>query len=286
MEKLKKIMNDAGIIYFGSIPFSALGPLLDCRAKSRIPAGAKSVIVSLIPYNVGDFHGRNISKYAVSADYHLIAEEIFSSIVEKLKAIYTNDKFEFFADNSPIREVDAALKAGLGVLGDNGLLINQRFGSYVFIGEIVTTAEILPYKNSEIKTCLHCGRCQKACPDGALPQKSLNQSFCQSFGFSFSFNFNEDLCLSALTQKKGELSPLEEEKIKAGGLVWGCDICQDVCPLNKNAEKTNITKFYETALPIITNENVDAVIKTRAFNWRGIKTIKRNLNIINGENKF
>ena len=146
LKEIDNIMKKAGIVSYGSIPFSSLSPLINCRNKGLIPENSRSVILVLIPYNVGDFPKRNISKYAVSADYHLIARELLGGICESLKELFPGEKFQFFADNSPINEVDSALKANLGVLGKNGLLINKDFGSYVFIGEIVTTAEILPYK--------------------------------------------------------------------------------------------------------------------------------------------
>ena len=107
--------------------------------------------------------------------------------------------------------------AGLGVLGDNGLLITPRWGSFVFIGEIITLSEAPP-EPAPLKFCAHCGRCSAACP-------------------------SPDSCLSALTQKKGALSAGEEELIRRSGSVWGCDICQLACPCNDGAEETAIPEF-------------------------------------------
>ena len=264
MDRIKKIMDKNQITCFGIIPFNVLSPLIECRAKLRIPQNTKSVIVMLFPYNVGDYKDRNISKYAMLLDYHIVTEKILNRIIEELKDVFPNESFEGFADNSPIKEVDAAAKAGLGVIGENGLLINKTFGSYVFIGEIVTTA-ILPYTISEVKHCTKCGICKKSCPQGAI---------CGS-------EFNKDVCLSAITQKKGQLTDEQEYAIKKGGLVWGCDVCNDVCPLNKNVQKSNIYDFYENIIPVVTKENVEEIIKNRAFNYRGIKTIVRNIDIIN-----
>lgn len=264
MDRIKKIMDKNQITCFGIIPFNTLSPLLECRAKMRIPQNAKSVIVILFPYNVGDYKERNISKYAMLLDYHIVTDKILKSIIDGLKEVFPDESFEAFADNSPIKEVDAAAKAGLGVIGENGLLINKTFGSYVFIGEIVTTA-ILPYTLSEVLHCPKCGLCKKSCPQGAI-----------SGG-----DFSKDICLSAITQKKGQLTEEQECAIKKGGLVWGCDVCNDVCPLNKNVQKSNISDFYGNIIPVVTRDNAEEIIKNRAFNYRGIKTIVRNIDIIN-----
>ncbi|MEG1447931.1 MAG: DUF1730 domain-containing protein [Oscillospiraceae bacterium] len=263
MDKIKKIMEENNITCFGAIPFHSLAPIIECRARLRIPENARSVIVMLFPYNVGDFPERNISKYAMLLDYHIVADEILGNVIGGLKAIFPNEEFQAFADNSPINEVDAGAKAGLGVIGENGLLINSIFGSYVFIGEIVTTA-VVPYTLSEIKHCPSCGHCKRACPQGAISHDG----------------FKKDICLSAITQKKGQLTEKQEFAIKKGGLVWGCDVCNDVCPLNKGVEKSDIPRFYENIIPKVTKENAEEIIKNRAFNYRGIKTITRNIDII------
>lgn len=257
-------MTENQITEFGIIPFESLAPLLQCRAKLRIPENSKSVIVMLFPYNVGDFKERNISKYAMLLDYHIISDKILGNIIESLKKVFPDDKFEAFADNSPINEVDAGAKAGLGVIGENGLLINKTFGSYVFIGEIVTTA-VLPYTEVNIQHCPKCGLCKKSCPQGAI---------CGG-------EFNGEICLSAITQKKGQLTDEQQLAIKKGGLIWGCDVCNDVCPLNKNVKKSNISDFYESVIPVVTKDNVKEIIKNRAFNYRGLKTIVRNIDILN-----
>ena len=268
-EKIQKIMLENQIEVFGAIPFSSIDHLIKCRGLGLIPKEARSVLLLLIPYNIGETARRNISKYAVSKDYHLIARELLERIILSLREIYPKEEFIGFADSSPIPEVASALRAGLGARGDNGLLINEIYGSYCFIAEIVSTA-ILPYNEAEPKECLHCGLCQKNCPGKALAPRELD----------------EGRCVSAISQKKGELSKDEIALIKRGGLVWGCDICQDVCPLNKGVKLTPIRAFYETALPYITKENVSDAIKTRAFCWRGIGTIKRNIEILGEDNLF
>lgn len=261
--KIKDIMERHGISCFGIASYLDMPPLLECRAKLRIPQKAKSVIVCLFPYNVGEFEGRNISRYAMLMDYHLIAGGILEKIKQDLILDFPNEQFEWFTDNSPIREVNAAWLAGLGVIGKNGLLINERFGSYVFIGEIVTTMELTPSQPNQ-KECLGCMACLQACPNGALSSHGVNLEVCRSH----------------ITQKKGELTPFEIEEIKKGGLVWGCDICNDVCPMNKGVERSNIKEFYSAVVPHVAESDVEKGIKTRAYGYRGKKTILRNINIL------
>ena len=245
----------------GACDFKAIGELINCRAKSRIPENPKSVIAYLFPYYLGEdaYNNSNISKYAVPADYHIIAGAYLNKIAEALKEQFPHSKFEWFCDNSPVREVEAAVLCGLGVKGRNGLLINEKYGSFCFIGEIITDLEI-PCSNPEDRTCLSCGLCEKKCPANALSGYEVDIS----------------KCLSNITQKKGELATEEQELIQKTGCIWGCDICQNVCPMNKNIEITPIEEFINTAC---CQYNIGDNIEDRAFNWRGEAVVKRNFEI-------
>lgn len=134
--------------------------LLECRAKARIPQRAKSVIVCLFPYHVAEPQRRNISRYAMVEDYHIVAGNMLKAACERLKSAFPENEFVFFTDNSPIREVSSAVRAGLGVLGKNGLLIHPKYGSFVFIGEIVTDLTVPGAKANGM--CIGCGRCAAA----------------------------------------------------------------------------------------------------------------------------
>lgn len=250
------------ILPCGACSFSQVGELINCRARNRIPENAKSIIVYLFPYYLGEqyYNKSNISKYAVSCDYHIVVSSYLTSICDELKKQYPQNIFEGFCDNSPIREVEAACLCGLGVKGKNGLLINERFGSFCFIGEIVTDL-VVEYSIPEDRTCLSCGLCEKKCPGNAL---------C-------GYKVNEEKCLSFITQKKGELTPEQELLIKQSGIIWGCDVCQNVCPMNKDVSVTPIKEFFETAKAAY--EPCDS-IEDRAFNWRGKNVIDRNFEII------
>lgn len=238
----------------GICAFSELkDKLIDCRNKEKIPTGAKSVILFVFPYKVKEEKPANICRYSAVADYHKVCEDILKKHVETLKKQHNNNNFVHFVDNSPIPEVCAANKAGLGDVGKNGLLITKEYGSYVFLGEIVTDLEIEAENN--YSECINCGACKKACPVGLDKEK----------------------CLSRLTQKKGELSCEEKALIIKGGCVWGCDICAEVCPLNKNAKVTYIDEFLNSYKDsYVYGEDITG----RAYAWRGEAVIKRNYDIL------
>lgn len=263
----KKIMDCAsplwGVCDYGEIKNN----LIECRAKSRLPESAKTVIVACFPYLLpeGNYHNSNISKYAVVTDYHDVAINRLQKACDELQKLYPFNGFAPFADNSPIPEVRAATLAGLGVRGENSLLITKEFGSYVFLGEIVTDLP-LDAANSEVKSCLGCGKCADACPAHAISKSGVDG----------------EKCLSAITQKKGELTEKEKELMKDCGCVWGCDICQDICPMNKNAATAAVAEFLADPIPVLTTKTA---LDGRAYAWRGKRIIERNLSIINqGEN--
>ena len=184
-------------------------------------------------------------------DYHKIFGERLEKTANKLKEYYVNQKFEYFIDNSPIPEVYAASLSGLGVIGDNGLLITKKYGSFVFLGEIITDMEI--EAEGEISRCLHCGLCKKSCPK------------CEGMD-----------CLSRITQKKQDLTDAEKSAIIEHHTVWGCDLCAEICPMNKGARLTYVEEFIAGYRDeYILGEDING----RAFEWRGEKVIKRNASL-------
>lgn len=252
------------VLPMGVCKFSELqDALIPCRALARIPQNSKSVIVVLFPYYLGEgyYEKLNISKYAVPTDYHEICIRYLNEIIASLKIIYPDYKFESFCDNSPINEVMAAVLAGLGVRGENSLLINEKYGSFCFIGEIVTDLEI-QCKKIEVKSCKKCGLCKKKCINNAITTDGIKK----------------EKCLSEITQKKGVLTKNEEKLIRLSGCIWGCDICQNVCPMNSSIEKSPVKEFYENAKSIYNgDEDYD---KSRAYSWRKKDVINRNLKIM------
>lgn len=258
---LRIIMLANGMNEVGVCPFESVSDkLLNCMAKGRIPENAKSVIVALFPYKVPVQQG-NLSRYAVVPDYHEIAGRFLDGAVKALGHAFPDYKFVWFTDNSPIPEVYAAALSGLGVVGDSGLLINPKYGSYCFIGCIVTDLDV-PATGSTVKECIHCGKCVESCPGHALSADG----------------FERQKCLSYISQRKGSLTPEEEALLRSNGLVWGCDVCQSVCPLNEDAADTYIDAFLQCANPNVTAEDLSSA-SDRAYLYRGPSVVKRNLDL-------
>lgn len=230
----------------------------------RTGISGKSVIMYLLPYFTEE--GENISSYAIPCDYHTEIDRINRSLIGVINAHEPEAKAVGFGDKSPLNEREAAALMGLGVIGDNRLLINEKYGSYVFIGEVVTD---IPPEKLGVKTpvniaeCIHCGACLTACPTCALSDKGV--------------------CLSEITQRKGELTEAEKSLIKKNGSVWGCDVCQRVCPMNKGKAKTPLDFFYKDRINKLTKERVlsmtDEAFSSRAYAWRKRATVLRNLTL-------
>ncbi|MBQ1261420.1 MAG: epoxyqueuosine reductase [Clostridia bacterium] len=205
---------------------------------------------------------RNLSAYAVGYNYHAFFDALFEELLPLLKERYPEHRFAGFADHSPIAEIEAASRAGLGVIGKNGLLLTERYSSYVFLGELLTDAP-LPYTLVEPRFCESCGLCQKICP-------------MEKIG----------TCLSALTQKKGALDEAEIVALRRYGSCWGCDLCQQVCPhtvraIQSGSIYTPIPYFHENNIPRLNLAILDAMeedeFQKRAYSWRKRETIRRNL---------
>jgi epoxyqueuosine reductase len=264
-DKIKKIMSDAGCGLYGVAAFGELrGGLIGCSGLRRLPEKAASVIVCAFPYFTGIHPDANISKYAMPEDYHIVVGGMLRAAVQSLAAAFPAGSFVPFCDASPIPEVEAARLAGIGAVGRSGLIITNEYGSYVFIGEIVTDLVLKPSKPAACG-CLGCGICERLCPGGALVNGEVDRT----------------RCLSAVTQKKGVLSAEETALVKRGGSAWGCDICQDVCPLNRGAALTEIAAFRrELVTRLEENDAFDDKYPGRAFMWKGAAVLRRNLGII------
>lgn len=250
-------------IPFGVCDFAPLADhLLPCRKQSLLPPQAKRVIVLLFPYLLEKEYYKNInlSRYAVAADYHTIAGAYLDELVQKLQDAVPGYAFAAFCDNSPIPEVRAAALSGLGVIGRNGLLIHPVYGSYCFIGEVVTDLPLLP-TGDKIRGCVGCGACERACPALALSGGKPD----------------EKNCLSAVTQQKKDPTDRQLALMRRENTVWGCDRCQTVCPMNRGAKTTPLPPFRKNTIPVVT---MTTPVDGRAYAWRGEKVIRRNLKLM------
>ena len=262
MKQLRQILDRVSPLW-GICDFAPFAEhILPCRAAARIPKAAKSIIVTLFPYYLGEdaYADSNISRYAVVPDYNDTMRDLLAEAAKELQTVYPEEEFAAFCGNSPLPEVFAAERAGLGTRGRNGLLLTEKYGSWVFIGEIITTM-YLPAASETLRLCDGCDMCIRACPTGALAPDG----------------FHADLCLSAITQQKKPLTPQQEEMIRKSGCAWGCDVCQNACPKNRAAAKTEIDLFLDG---VKTRAEHGDDLKNRAYGWRGAKVIERNLTIL------
>lgn len=267
-------LNSCGITEIGFLDYKYVREI-NSRLILREGLTPRSVIMFLVPYFAGPTE--NLSVYAAGPDYHNVIKRITDRVISAIKKCIPEAKAVGFGDHSPIDERHAALSAGLGILGKNGLIINNVYGSYVFIGDIIT--DIPPEDVGcdapvEVSVCENCGLCQSACPTGILRGESSE-------------------CLSAITQTKGELTNEQIALMRKYNTCWGCDICSAVCPHNRDVRTTPIEDFYEGRIARLTKEVVEGMsdeeFSSRAFAWRGRKTVLRNLEYLyggkDGENK-
>ena len=227
----------------------------------------RSIVLFLLPYYAG--RAENLSVYAAARDYHIAIREVTSALIDELLRLYPEASAKGYGDHSPIDERDAALRSGLGILGDSGLLINEKYGTYIFVADVITdlTPAELGEEGAALEygRCISCGACRRACPTGLLRGESSD-------------------CLSAITQRKGELADSEVELMRKFNTVWGCDLCQSVCPYNRDPKITPIDFFREDRIASLTSERLSEMSKSefneRAFAWRGRKTVERNLKLL------
>ncbi|MGL4730683.1 MAG: tRNA epoxyqueuosine(34) reductase QueG [Clostridium sp.] len=226
----------------------------------------KSIISIAFPY----YHTENekvkyFSKYTQGMDYHQVVESYLQLICDYLEKLGVNSRG--FVDNNSLPERYIAYLSGLGFVGKNNTFITKEYGSYVFLGEIITDLELEEDKPIE-DSCGECDLCIKACPTNVLKEDKIDNDF--------------NKCLSYTTQKKH----LEKEELNLiKGKIFGCDICQNVCPYNKNVKKSNITQFKcfeffkeDNLLDIILINNSDFKNKYKkcSCGWRGKNTLIRN----------
>ncbi len=200
----------------------------------------RSAIVVLMNYNqvtLQNSDALRISKYAYGKDYHVVLKEKLNELVQYISESIYQIKARCFVDSAPVYESQLAVDAGLGWKGKNTLVINQKLGSFVFIGEILSDLEFPEIKNEVILN--HCGNCTKcidACPIQALEP----------------FQLDATKCISYLTIERKSLT---KPDYNTSPWIYGCDICQDVCPWNQEKPKTTEQEF--TPNPFLLSATID-----------------------------
>jgi epoxyqueuosine reductase len=197
----------------------------------------KSVICLALPYPPSESPG-NIAAFARVPDYHELLREKLAQLASYIERTLGRELSAYIAvDSSPVLEKSLAVQAGLGLLGKHTLLINEHYGSWLFLGELFIDVELEPDLPFEGDFCADCKICVDACPTGALlGDKTMNAS----------------KCISYLTiEHRGKIP--EDIRKRMSGQVVGCDICQVLCPMNK-AIKLNAHNYE---LPQVLPANLD-----------------------------
>jgi len=252
----------------GDVPFApAYQDRLDPEA---VLPGARSFIVILFPYKIGEAEEGNISLYARPKDYHRIIHRYLEKIIAALQNFVPEEQFKAIADTSPMADRWLAWSAGLGFFGKNHCLIHPKYGSLFTIGAIATT---IPFPGAAPLPC-RCGTCTKcidACPGRALSEHQFHPQRCKSF----------------LTQKKDPLTEEEIQIISRTPLIFGCDNCQLACPFNVSAAVSPLPDMYEDRVASLSKEELETLsnrgfekkYKEYAFAWRGRRVLLRNIQI-------
>lgn len=244
---------------------------------AQLVPGAKSVITLLLNYFPKEqqaVDSPKISKYAYGKDYHEVIREKLNKYIGYIKSGIGEFHGRGFVDSAPVLERTWAQRSGLGWVGKNGNLINKQIGSFFFIATLITDLELEADEPFARDYCGTCTKCIGACPTNAiLPNKIIDGSKCISY---FTIELKEMLI-------PGEM------KNKFENWMFGCDICQDVCPWNRFSRPTNEIEF--TPLPEILNlstkeweamteEKFKKIFKQSPLNRSKLKGIQRNLKFL------
>ncbi len=184
---------------------------------------ARSVIVITVPYSAekyphaGDVIGNGIARYALGDDYHEVMDRMLREIEVVIESLAPGTTTRRYVDTGPLSDRAYGAQAGLGWIGKNGMLIDEEKGSYFFIGTLLTSLENDLSSAAVADRCGACTRCIDACPtDAILPDRSVDSGRCISH---------------ANIELRGPIPDVIKERL--GGNLFGCDICQEVCPWNE-----------------------------------------------------
>ena len=204
------------------------------RHTDNVLPGAKTVISLAYSYVPRRWRSESLPRvacYAYGLDYHKVIRKRLKQVVKGLAERFGGD-WRICIDSAPLEERYWALKSGLGKRGLNGNVIVEGGGSFCFLTEILTTIRIEPDKPSR-EVCLECGKCLTACPTGALNSDGT---------------LDCNLCLNHQTiENKTGINPDVRQRLKKRSqenmFLFGCDICQRICPHNQGVEPTHIEEF-------------------------------------------
>ena len=236
---------------------------------------AKSVISLLLNYYPSDFQNQDsykISKYAYGQDYHFVIKEKLKELLYCIQTEIGEVSGRAFVDSAPVLDKAWAAKSGLGWIGKNSNLLTQKVGSFYFIAELIVDLE-LEYDNATTDHCGTCTACIDACPTEAIVAPYV---------------VDGSKCISYFTIELKENIP-QEMKGKMDDWMFGCDVCQDVCPWNKFSKSHNEPLFNPNAEILsmtkkdweeITEDTFKKVFKNSAVKRTKWEGLKRNVNFL------
>ena len=215
------------------------------------------------------FNGE-LARFARGLDYHRILHRQLHEMAEKLQLRVPDLKWQAYVDTGPLVDRHLAFQSGMGFYGKNNCLILPEFGSCVVLGYLLINQPVegCMEEQQPLKSCEGCGRCQRACPVKALEEP---------------YQIDPDRCLSHLLQRKENIPEMFRKS--AGNKLYGCDICQDVCPHNLQAAVTREpametdggARWLDLAhLLKLSNRMFNRLYRSRAFGWRGQRIMQRN----------
>ena len=236
--------------------------------------GCKSIVSLLFNYytekKAKKDHEPKISSYAYGKDYHFIIKEKLRELLSRIKNLVGDVNGRVFVDSAPVMERVWAKKSGLGWIGKNTNLINKKTGSFFFIAELILDLE-LEYDHPTTDHCGSCTACIDSCPTNALATP---------------YKMDATKCISYATiELKNNIPDLFKDNMR--GWIFGCDICQDVCPWNRFSknhnepsfeDKTNVSNMSKKQWEDLTKEVFDKVFKDSPIKRTGFSGIKRNIN--------
>ncbi|MGI6225080.1 MAG: tRNA epoxyqueuosine(34) reductase QueG [Peptococcales bacterium] len=213
-------------------------------------------------------------------DYHLVLQEKLNKLSLFIATLVPWAKTVIMVDTGPLSDRAVAKRAGLGWIGKNNALITEEYGSFVYLGEVLTNLPLEPDQELSNK-CGDCTKCISACPMHAIV-KDKSYINCQK-------------CLAFQTLTKGHLTPELKEKIARQNYLYGCDVCQLVCPYNQNKQNDWHQEF--APVPELINPVLEDIINISnaefknkfgfmSGSWRGKKNLQRNAILILGKAKL
>jgi epoxyqueuosine reductase len=243
----------------------------------KLVPGAKSVITLLLNYfpsQLQNSQGPKISKYAYGDDYHDVIRSKLRQLLHSIKEKIGEVNGRGFVDSAPVLERSWAQRSGLGWLGKNGNLITKENGSFFFIATLITDLELVADDPIAKDYCGSCRRCIDACPTDAIQEERV---------------IDGSKCISYYTIELKEMLIPETMQGRFGDWMFGCDVCQDVCPWNRFSKPTTesafqpipeILNFSTSEWEELTEETFKKLFKNSALKRSKFQGIKRNLQFL------